>query len=98
MKIEIERSGGFAGIRKVIAIDTDKLPKSMASRIETYFSRQVDPKATYKTVTKKSNVADCYCYKISSQSKKMKQEIEFSEFDIDKELKLAVNYIFKKYQ
>ena len=98
MKIEIERSGGFAGITKTITVDTENLPKRMASTLETYFSKTISTDRAANTIYKKSNVADCYCYKISSQSKKMKQEIEFSEFDIDKELKLAVNYIFKKYQ
>ncbi len=39
MKIEIERSGGFAGIIKKITMDTENLPKDMAKDIEKNISK-----------------------------------------------------------
>ena len=39
MKIEIERSGGFAGIIKKITMDTENLPKDMANDIEKNISK-----------------------------------------------------------
>jgi hypothetical protein len=95
MKIEIERSGGFAGIKKVIAVDTENLPREIASRIETFFSKTKSSEGTPRAAMKKDHVADCYYYKILTVRENKKQQFVFNEFDIDKELKLAINFILK---
>ena len=96
MKIEIERSGGFAGIMKTITIDTKNLPKNMATRLEDSLSETLTLKQPPNKM--KGKMADCYSYKISSQKGNKKQEFEFREFDVEKELKSVVDYIFKNYQ
>jgi hypothetical protein len=96
MKIQIERSGGFTGIIKKITVDTENLPKDIANNIEKNLSKT--KLANRLTYNKKSRVPDCYYYKISTHRGKNKQNIEFSEFDIDKELRTMVNSLFKKNQ
>jgi hypothetical protein len=95
MKIEIERSGGFAGIIKTITINTENLPKYMATTLEDCLSETLTLKRPPNKM--KSRVADCYSYKISSHRGNKKQQFEFKELDVDKELKSVVDYIFKNY-
>jgi hypothetical protein len=93
MEIEIERSGGFAGIIKRARIDTKKLPKDMAGNIEKHlFDTKLDNQPPN---TMKSRTADCYYYKISSGVGNKKKEITFNEFEADEEIKRVVDYILK---
>lgn len=93
MKIEIERSGGFAGIIKKNTVDTEKLPKDVAN-IEKLLTETKLINTRLNTV--KSKTADCYYYKISILTGNKKQEIEFSEFDIDNKLRRMINNLFRK--
>jgi hypothetical protein len=94
MEIEIERSGGFAGIIKRAKIDTKKLPKHMAGNIE---KRLFETKLhNQPSNTIKSRTADCYYYKISGGVGNTKKELGFNEFEADEDLKSAVDYIFKR--
>ena len=96
MKIEVERSGGFAGIRKVVTVNTNSLPKNVASIIEGYFSSPLHLKRMSKTATGKNSRGDYYCYRVSNITEKKRQVFEVTEFDIDRELKFAVNYILER--
>jgi Emfourin len=98
MKINIERSGGFAGMVKTMTVDTDDLPKGIASSVEGCFSRLIKTDSMPKNMRRGGLPADTYSYKIISVSGKGKQEIRFNELDIDQELKLAVNFLFQKYK
>ena len=72
MKIEIERSGGFAGIIKKITIDTENLPKDVAKDIEIHITKT---KLTNRlSNASKRRVADCYYYKISTRQGKAYSE------------------------
>jgi hypothetical protein len=93
MKIEIERSGGFAGIIKRATIDTNRLPKDLASILEKHmFETKLNDQPS-KTI--KSRMADCFYYRISSGVGNRKKQIGFSEFEADKEIKRLVDYVFK---
>ena len=94
MKIEIERSGGFAGIIKKNTVDTEKLPKDVANNIEKLLTETKLINTRLNTV--KSKMADCYYYKISIQTGNEKQEIEFREFDVDNKLRRMINNLFRK--
>lgn len=95
MIIELERSGGFTGMGKKCIVDTDILPKDISYKIETFFSRSTVSKATNK---KKINTPDSFNYRLSVLSGGKKQEFVINEFDVDYELKLALNFIFKHSQ
>ena len=98
MKIEIERSGGFAGIIKTIAVETEDIPKDIASKLEKFFSETADSKSRIIT-GKKNRMPDCYSYKISSQVGNGKREVKFTEFDThQKDLKVIIEYLFKTYE
>ena len=94
MKIEIERSGGFSGISKTIRFDTENLPKHIAHNLASHLSKARLSKRLPNIM--KSRAADCYRYKISTHMGTKKQEIVFSEFEIDQEFRTTVNYLFKQ--
>lgn len=96
MKIELERSGGFTGISKRVTVDTKKLPKNLAKRLESYLINNTEKqqKPGHKM---KYRLADCYTYKISGQIGAGKVELNFNEFELTKDLKSAVNYILENY-
>lgn len=94
MKIEIERSGGIAGTIKIVKIDTEILPSKIARDIERYFSK---PNQTSILIARKNKAPDSFVYKIATQSGNKKEEIEFAECDADKNLKMAINYVFKNF-
>jgi hypothetical protein len=95
MIIKIERSGGFAGITKTITVDTEKLPKDIANRIEKHMTQTKLPSRLSRRM--KTSMADCYYYKISTKPTAKKKEIEFGEFEVDKELRATVNFLFQKF-
>jgi hypothetical protein len=95
MMIQIERSGGFAGITKTIIVDTKKLPKDMANNIEKHLIQT--KLSNGRSYSMKSGMADCYFYKISTSVKNKKKEIEFREFGIDNEFRATINFLFRKY-
>ena len=96
MKIEIERSGGFAGLTKTITVDTEDLPSEMAGNIKKHLA-DTKSKSSSTVMSKKKRVADSYFYRISGQLGKKKQEIELNESDVDDELKFFIDYVFRNY-
>lgn len=95
MMIKIERSGGFAGITKTITVDTEKLPNDIANRIEKHMTQtKLSSRLPHRM---KTGMADCYYYKISTKTTAKKKEIEFGEFEVDKELRATVNFLFQKF-
>ncbi len=93
--IKIERSGGFAGITKTITLDTEKLPKDIANRIEKHMTQtKLISRLLHRM---KTGMADCYYYKISTKATAKKKEIEIGEFEVDKELRATLNFLFQKF-
>jgi hypothetical protein len=97
MKIDLERSGGFAGITKRITIDTIDLPEDIRTKLETFFSQSIDLHKQ-RIMGKKNKTPDCYSYKMSGHKGNSTQEVVFGEFEVDKALKSAINYLFKIYK
>lgn len=45
----------------------------------------------------KTSMTDCYYYKIYTKVTTKKKEIGFGEFEVDKELRATVNFLFQKF-
>jgi hypothetical protein len=91
MKIQIERSGGFAGITREIMIDSKDLPR--------YLDRMLKKSQTTKKKSlplKSNRGADCYHFRVSKYDGKKKINIEFNELDLDEELRSFMNDLFKR--
>jgi hypothetical protein len=97
MKIRVERSGGFTGITKTLTLETEDLPKDINGIIERCFSEVIPSDTPTRSIRGKGSSPDTYSYKITNQGDKKKKEIEFNELNGDKHLRLAMNYLFKKY-
>jgi hypothetical protein len=98
MKIQIEKSGGFAGIIKTITVDTENLPKDIGLRLEEFFSKTENSERR-KMSSRKNNIRDCAFYKMSRRDRENMQEVEFTEFDTDGiELKSVIDRLFKTYK
>lgn len=96
MKIEVERSGGFAGISKRVSIDTRTLPRSLAIKLEKNLMTNIESRNKINGKIK-FNPPDCYTYKITGEVGSGKFEINFNEFDASNDLKSVVKYILKNY-
>lgn len=97
MRLEIERSGGFAGLTKKVTVDTEDLPGEIAKNIKKFLEDNISFKSSSPLLSKKKAVADSYVYKIIGKSPEKKQEIEFDESNINYELKRCINYVLKNY-
>lgn len=97
MMIKIERSGGVAGISKTITVDTEKLPEDLANKIEKHMTKTQTKLSNRLSHRMKTGMADCYHYKISTKATAEENEIEFGEFEVDKELRATVNFLFQKF-
>lgn len=95
MKIEIERSGGLAGITKKITVDTENLPKDIQNGIEQQLTKTKLDNRTSNIL--KRATPDCYFYKISTQMGNRKRKMVFSEFEVDKDLRGAINNLLKNF-
>ena len=73
-------------------VDNEILPSKIARAIERYVSKP-NPISILMANTNKG--PDSFVYKISIQSGKKKQEMEFAEFTAKKDLKIALNYVLK---
>ena len=93
MKIEIERSGGFAGFTRGIIVESKDLPRSLAKLLEQSLANK---KPSVPLTSNKNKSADCYHFKVSNCEGKKKIDIEFNELDLDKELRSLMNNLFKK--
>ena len=98
MKIQIEKSGGFAGIIKTITVDTENLPKDIGLRLEEFFSKTVSTERR-RMSKRKNKISDCFFYKLSIHNGEKEQAVEFTEFDPDRmELKSVIDHLFKSYK
>ncbi len=78
MRIEIERSGGFAGMRMHTTIDTETLPSEQAKELESL----VDASSFFElpaTVSTPPSGADRFNYKISIEAEGKKHTVETSD-------------------
>lgn len=97
MKLEIERSGGFAGLTKKITVDTEDLPREIADNIKKHLDDSSLLKSSPLPMSKKKRFADSYFYRICGKLGKRQQEIKFNESEVNDELKFFIDYIFKNY-
>lgn len=95
MKLEIERSGGFAGLTKKVTVDTKDLPNEMVVSIIKYLD-SAKSKSPSPIMSKNKRIPDSYFYRISSKLGN-KKEVEFNESELDDILKVFIDYVFKNY-
>ncbi|MGI0010998.1 MAG: protealysin inhibitor emfourin [Nitrosopumilaceae archaeon] len=92
MKIHFERSGGFAGIRTELTLDTDSLPTTEAHNLQRMVenSKFFDIPAKLLQPTKG---ADYFQYKITVEKDGQKHTVEAAELTMKPELKPFVDFL-----
>lgn len=96
MKIYFERTGGFAGLRKSISLDTDKMTPSESEKLHNMCNS-----ANFSNPQKsesKNGTADFFHYKITVESKDGKRTIETSDLSMTPEFENLINFLSDKAQ
>jgi hypothetical protein len=77
MRIEFQRSGGFAGLRLSTTVDTDKLPADEADGLK----RMVDAADFFllPATLKESRGADQFTYRLTVEARDRRHTVEVSE-------------------
>ncbi|HJW19534.1 MAG TPA: protealysin inhibitor emfourin [Candidatus Nitrosotalea sp.] len=94
MKIHFERTGGFAGLRTSISLDTDKMSQSESEQLSSMCAN-----VNFSNLPKsepKSGAADIFHYKITVESKDGKKTIETSDLSITPGFENLVNFLSGK--
>lgn len=96
MKVHFERTGGFAGLRTSISLDTDEMSPSESERIHDMCNNInfSNPPRSEPT----SGAADLFHYKITVESKDGKKTIETSDLSLTPEFEDLINFLSDKAQ
>lgn len=95
MKVYFERTGGFAGMKTSVALDTEKMVPSESEKLHGLCNNIDFLKLPQKTETK-SGAADTFHYKITIESDNGKRTIETSEMSMTPEFEDFVNFLSEK--
>ncbi len=96
MKIYFERTGGFAGLRRSISLDTDKMPPSESEQIHSMCNN-----VNFSNPPKfepKNGTADLFHYKITVESKDGTRTLETSDLSMTPEFENLVTFLSNKVQ
>lgn len=91
MIIRLTRTGGFTGIPLKKTIDTSKLPKAQAEKIE-----QLVGQANFTNSEQSSQISqkpDQFTYEISIQDQAISQSFKFSESYLSGQMQELVDYL-----
>ncbi len=95
MKINIERSGGFAGLNNTFSADESELASSQVDQIKALLknSKSFDP--TSSPLPKKG-AADYFTYKITIQDDDQTHTVNTTDVTMPPELRTIVDLVLKK--
>lgn len=95
MKVYFERTGGFAGLKTSVALDTENMTPSESEKLSELCNSVDFLKLSQKTETK-AGAADVFHYKIIIESKDGKRTIETSELSMTPEFEDFVNFLSER--
>lgn len=94
MLIHLERSGGFAGMRTEVTLDTESLPAEEARKLEEMLESAGFFKMPAKFATPKKG-ADYFQYRITAKLKEKEHTVELSEPQLPDELRPLLRSLMK---
>jgi hypothetical protein len=97
IRIELERSGGFAGISQRASVDTSKLPPDQAARIAELVGR-VDFDALAATATGPPRAPDRFQYDLDIRQGGRHHRLTFGERAVTPELRPLLDLLLKNYR
>lgn len=95
MKINFERTGGFAGIRITAMLDTELMPQEDASHLE----KMVDVSNFFilpEVLPAPEKGADYFQYRLTVELERQKHTVEVSEASVPDELRPLVNLMMEE--
>lgn len=90
MKIRFTRSGGLAGARLVVALDTEKLAADEADRLRRLVTAAVARPIVHKKIP---GGADRFRYRIEVEEDDRKREIEIDESSVCDDWRPLLDYL-----
>ncbi|SMH71411.1 protealysin inhibitor emfourin [Candidatus Nitrosotalea okcheonensis] len=97
MKIHFERSGGFAGIRTSVSLDTDNMSQDESAQLHGLCANINFFNLPSKSDAKRG-AADLFLYKITVESKDGKHTVETTDLSMTPGFERFVNYLSDKAQ
>jgi hypothetical protein len=92
MKIQLERSGGFTGMRLKVAIDTDQLDPQEKSALEALAESALGSGSPEKNASPGPG-ADRFSYRITIEKQGAPQTIEIGEAGLSENLRAFVQRV-----
>jgi hypothetical protein len=96
IRIQLERSGGFAGISRRASVDTSKLPPEEAARIADMVGR-VDFGALAATATGPPRAPDRFQYDLDVRQGGQHHRLTLGERAVTPELRALVDHLLANY-
>ena len=97
MKVHFERTGGFAGLRTSVVLDTDTMPQNESEQLHNMCNN-----VNFFNLPSKSepnaNTADLFRYKITIESKDGTHTVETTDLAMTPEFTNFVNFLSDKAQ
>ena len=94
MRIRVERSGGFAGMRMATTVDTESLPVDDAQNLSEMI-RKIDFFELPAEVKSQKPGADRFHYRLTIEDDGKRHTIETGEADAPRELQTLVRHLLK---
>jgi hypothetical protein len=96
IRIELVRSGGFAGISQRASVDTDKLPPEEAASVAKLV-RAVDFDALAGLASGSPGAADRFQYDLDVQQGRGHHHLTLGERSVPPELRALIDHLMKRY-
>ena len=95
MKVYFERSGGFAGIRTSVSLDTDNMSQDESAQLHQMCNNMNFFNLPSK-LDARTGAADLFRYKITVESKDGTHTVETTDLSMTPGLENLVNYLSDK--
>ena len=96
MKIRLVRSGGFAGMRREVTLDTETLDASRAEQLHGALAAAERAGLFRETAVRKSSRhRDTFRYRLTIEDARGKREVQFSEESASRSATLVVDAVWK---
>jgi hypothetical protein len=97
MKINFERSGGFAGLLTTLSVDTSSLPSEQAAQIQNMVEHANFFNPSSAPPPPKGGPADYYKYKITVETEdERKHTVECTDIAMQPSIKPLIDFLGKQ--
>jgi|SRR6478672_11092695 hypothetical protein len=95
MKIEVQRSGGFAGITMTFSVDETSVTVPEASQLEELVEKAAFFDLSSSNIPIKKPGADYYSYNITIDMRGKRHNVKVTDLTISKDLRSVINLVME---